>query len=212
MVLCSLSTWFCASCQHGPVLSINMVLCFLSTWSCVLYQHGSVLLVNMVLCSLSTWSCAFCQHGPVFSINMVLCFLSTCFSALFNTIFVSSHMHPENPEETQVIEGSTNMGYISDTASLSIWSCTLCHLGPVLCQHGRVFCQRNSGEISHLNHPTIFQITFLKIHISPLRFPPWHLNFSWIIKNKIKSYSPIGYRGGNSNSAEEVLQIPASLP
>ena len=34
----------------------------------------------------------------------------------FNTIFVSSHMYPVNPEETQVIVGSMNMGYISDTA------------------------------------------------------------------------------------------------
>ena len=35
----------------------------------------------------------------------------------FNTIFfVSSHMYPENSEGTQVIVGSLNMGYISDTA------------------------------------------------------------------------------------------------
>ena len=33
-----------------------------------------------------------------------------------NTIFVSSHMYPENPEGTQVIVGSVNMGYISNTA------------------------------------------------------------------------------------------------
>ena len=32
-----------------------------------------------------------------------------------NTIFVSSHMYPENPEGTQVIVGSMNMGYISNT-------------------------------------------------------------------------------------------------
>ena len=30
----------------------------------------------------------------------------------FNTIFVSSHMYPENPGGTQVIVGSMNMGYI----------------------------------------------------------------------------------------------------
>ena len=35
---------------------------------------------------------------------------------LFNTIFVLSQMYPENSEGTQVIVGSTNMGYISDTA------------------------------------------------------------------------------------------------
>ena len=33
----------------------------------------------------------------------------------FNTIFVSSHMYPENPEGTQVIVGSMNMRHISDT-------------------------------------------------------------------------------------------------
>ena len=33
-----------------------------------------------------------------------------------NTIFVSSHMYPENPEGTQVIVSSMNMGNISDTA------------------------------------------------------------------------------------------------
>ena len=37
-------------------------------------------------------------------------------NAFFYTIFVSSHMYPENPEGTQVIVGSMNMGYISDTA------------------------------------------------------------------------------------------------
>ena len=37
-------------------------------------------------------------------------------NAFFNTIFVSSHMYPENPEGTQVIVGSMNLGYISDTA------------------------------------------------------------------------------------------------
>ena len=39
-------------------------------------------------------------------------------SPFFKTIFVSSHMYPENPEGTQVIVGSMNMGYdyISDTA------------------------------------------------------------------------------------------------
>ena len=31
----------------------------------------------------------------------------------FNTVFVSSHMYPENQEGTQVIVGSMNMGYIS---------------------------------------------------------------------------------------------------
>ena len=36
--------------------------------------------------------------------------------SIFNTIFVSSHMNPENPEGNQVIVGSMNIEYISDTA------------------------------------------------------------------------------------------------
>ena len=35
---------------------------------------------------------------------------------ILNTFFVSSRMYPENPEGTQVIVGSMNMEYISDTA------------------------------------------------------------------------------------------------
>ena len=38
------------------------------------------------------------------------------FFFFFNTIFVSSHIYPENPEGTKVIVGSMNMGYMSDTA------------------------------------------------------------------------------------------------
>ena len=34
------------------------------------------------------------------------------FFFFLNTIFVSSHMYPENPEGTQVIVGSMNMGYM----------------------------------------------------------------------------------------------------
>ena len=37
-------------------------------------------------------------------------------SVFLNTIFVSSHMYPENPEGTQVIVGSMNLEFISDTA------------------------------------------------------------------------------------------------
>ena len=31
-------------------------------------------------------------------------------------MFLSSHMYPENPEETRLIFGSMNMGYVFDTA------------------------------------------------------------------------------------------------
>ena len=51
--------------------------------------------------------------GSVATLSVVSFFY---FLFFFNTIFVSSHMYPENPEGTQVIVGSMNMGYISDTA------------------------------------------------------------------------------------------------
>ena len=47
------------------------------------------------------------NSGPQEKVEMTL--------LVFNTIFVSSHMYPENPEGTQVIVGSMNMGYISDS-------------------------------------------------------------------------------------------------
>ena len=43
----------------------------------------------------------------VFSFNLNM----TIFKKNFKTIFVSSHMYPENPEGTRVIVGSLNMGY-----------------------------------------------------------------------------------------------------
>ena len=39
------------------------------------------------------------------------------FFKFFNTIIVSSHMYPENPEGTQVIVGSMNMGYSSEVVN-----------------------------------------------------------------------------------------------
>ena len=46
--------------------------------------------------------------------NAIIFFVFFCYLFIFlflNTIFVSSHMYPENPEGTQVIVGSMNMGY-----------------------------------------------------------------------------------------------------
>ena len=42
--------------------------------------------------------------------------LSNRLNFFLKTIFVLSHMYPENPDRTQVIVGSMNMEYISDTA------------------------------------------------------------------------------------------------
>ena len=47
---------------------------------------------------------------------MIGCFYLFIYLIFVNTIFVSSQLYPENPEWTQVIVGSMNMGYISDTA------------------------------------------------------------------------------------------------
>ena len=54
------------------------------------------------------------RFGLVFPRNS--CMKHVFFVFFKNTIFVSSHMYPENPEGTQVIVGSMNMAYISDTA------------------------------------------------------------------------------------------------
>ena len=54
--------------------------------------------------------------GVVFQLCQLKRGLTSIWFPFFNTIFVSSHMYPENPEGTQVIVGSMNMGYISDTA------------------------------------------------------------------------------------------------
>ena len=49
------------------------------------------------------------------SVNCLSLIIIRFFLFFFNTIFVSSHMYPENPEGTQVIIGSMNMGYIYPT-------------------------------------------------------------------------------------------------
>ena len=72
------------------------------------------------------------EKTPPFYYVYKLTFLQYLLNVLFimfflNTIFVSSHMYPENPEGTQVIVGSMNMGYISDTARNRTHNCTGCH-------------------------------------------------------------------------------------
>ena len=41
---------------------------------------------------------------------------------LLYTIFVSSHMYPENHEGTRVIVGSMDMGYVSTLPGLALWT------------------------------------------------------------------------------------------
>ena len=55
------------------------------------------------------------RRGPYYCSSIVLS-TEILLKLFFYTIFVSSHMYPENPEGTQVIVGSMNMGYIFDTA------------------------------------------------------------------------------------------------
>ena len=60
---------------------------------------------------------------------------SSSFSSFFNTIFVSSQMYPENPEGTQVIVGSMNMGYIPNTYLFILYGHTLMYPHPRCIQH-----------------------------------------------------------------------------
>ena len=83
-----------------------------------------IVLYAQSVCQIAINIITHCKHGNVPNRTRTLVYTSytnICNRLLpndffFNTIFVSSHMHPENPEGTQVIVGSMNMGYISDTA------------------------------------------------------------------------------------------------
>ena len=52
-----------------------------------------------------------CVNKRMIICSDILLLMRILFFSFFNTIFVSSHMYPENPEGTQVIVGSMNMGY-----------------------------------------------------------------------------------------------------
>ena len=52
-----------------------------------------------------------------------------------NTIFVSSHMYPENPEGTRVIVGSMNMEYVSDTVKTRSHNLHVPKCAPILRGH-----------------------------------------------------------------------------
>ena len=47
------------------------------------------------------------------------------FSYFLNTICVSSHVYPENPEGTQVIVGLMNMGYIRSLPGIELTTCSV---------------------------------------------------------------------------------------
>ena len=53
---------------------------------------------------------SFCR-GESCKINYWVKNMTRFYLVTFNTIFVSSHMYPENPEGTRVIKGSMNLGY-----------------------------------------------------------------------------------------------------
>ena len=61
------------------------------------------------------------------------------------------HMYPENLEETQVIVGSMNMGYISDTAR------NRSHTRRVRSREGADDGKRADWELRHLSDKTVLQ-------------------------------------------------------
>ena len=68
------------------------------------YAHACHLLSHFTETSIRAYRISPPQ-SPAVSPSPTICFRP------FNTIFVSSHMYPENPERTQVIVGFMNMGY-----------------------------------------------------------------------------------------------------
>ena len=79
------------------------------------------------------------QAIEIFGMNK----LAVALSSFFNTIFVPSHMYPENPEGTQIIVGSMNMGYISDIARNRIHSLFRLKKEPIPLGHsGGLLCSR----------------------------------------------------------------------
>ena len=95
-----------------------------------------------------------------------------------NTIFVSSHVYPENPEGTQIIVGSMNMGYISDTARNRTHNLFRPKREPIPLGHcdGQGTHNRNGTPMTVMGHPwpqwgTTTFIIYV-VHIS--------IEFSWI--------------------------------
>ena len=106
--------------EFSPILSSDCLpgfdSCFSFTfshidWYLVLVHRALEVVLSYFIISISYLSST-CIHPC----TMLLQPYTDFFWFFLNTIFVSSHMYPENHEGPTVIVGSMNMGYISDAA------------------------------------------------------------------------------------------------
>ena len=106
-----------------------------------------------------------------------------------NTILVSSHIYPENPEGTQVIVGSMNMGY-----GLYIRHCQESNSQPVPSKIPLGHSDGRFASFSHLyskhNHAPsskyvaeLSQHTGISVHTRSVLGKYW--NFDFIVQNRI---------------------------
>ena len=105
----------CSCCKILESIIASNILAFLLEHNLITHdQHGFLKkhsTCTNLLESINDWTLTISKHNSV-----TIAYLDFKSAFFFNTNFVSSHMYPENPEGTQVIVGSMNMGYISDTA------------------------------------------------------------------------------------------------
>ena len=89
----------------------------------------------------------------------------------FNIFFVSSHMYPENPEETQVIVGSMNMGYISDTDRNRTHNLFRTKREPIQIGHSDGLQKQKENNLENIR----FSNLNFKIQYFHLKYPSWIL-------------------------------------
>ena len=133
------------------------------------------------------------------------------FLYFLNTIFVSSHMYPENPEGTQVIVGSINLGYISDTARNRTYNMFRPKREPIPCRP-QWRCKKykfNIYAIPEVPNSCIFAIDIYVVTLSYVQilFRP---NDSWIIVNESLSYESIPPFQFELYTAASTEQLPDS--
>ena len=109
-----------------------------------------LLLNSLPVCCLSTFYRLWCNVIVKWKID----YAAVLF---FNTIFVSSHMYPENPEGTRVIVGSMNMGYYIYPTLPGI-ELTTCSIPIATCHCFTVFCNCIHNWLSSSSSSNFFHL------------------------------------------------------